>query len=65
MFSDIECPYCREDIDYATIMGDSDWDDQGYDDYRCECPHCDKSIIITQIDIEVVRMFRVIKNDEE
>ena len=57
--SEIECPYCGKKIDYCDIMGDSDWDDQQDTPYHCGCSHCDKEIIITQIDWYVVRGFHV------
>lgn len=54
----IECPYCDKEIDYANIMGDSDWDDQSYDWYDdIECPYCHNRFKAKQYDIEIIRYF--------
>lgn len=57
------CPYCNRYIDPFDIMGASDWDDQQYEPYETECPHCDKLITMTQVEVEVIRHFSVAKEE--
>lgn len=60
----IECPYCNISIDQYSIMGDSDWDDQGFDWYDdVECPNCDKRFKVRQSDVEIIRYFEVEKDE--
>lgn len=60
MSDDINCPHCNVKIDPSGIMGDSDWDEQGFDWYDDnECPNCGKRYRIRQYDIEIIRYFEI------
>jgi len=61
---EINCPYCKAEIDPMNIMGTSDWDDQQFDWYNDnECPNCNKRFKIRQYDIEIIRNFEIEKDE--
>ena len=63
---ELGCPHCNTSIDPSDIMGDSDWDDQGfnwYDDINCPNPECNKPIKIRQSDVEITRYFEIEKDE--